>query len=123
VRSFGGYERSDWIVSPDTEIVRRVQAKCADLHEQGGNWTTEDGIEIGKMFNESADPFSLFRFVDERTGDPAVGYRTKDGREWFHILRQMRNQPGSGLLETMRGMFDGHSASGDPLPTEGATTT
>jgi hypothetical protein len=41
-----------------------------------------------------------------------VGYRTDDGREWFHILRQMRNAVGSGLLETMRGPFEGRNAAG-----------
>lgn len=93
-------------------IIQRVQSYCADLAEKGGEWTAEDGIALGNMFNEAADPFDLFTFVDEKTGHFTVGYRTDDGREWFHILRQMRNQPGSGLLETMRGPYAGHNAAG-----------
>jgi hypothetical protein len=50
-----------------------------------------------------SEPFALFRYIDERTGASDVGYRTRDGREWFHVLRQMRNTPGSGLFETMKG--------------------
>lgn len=81
------------------DIIRRVQDYCADIHEQKRDWTTEDGEAIAEMLRESPDPWALFRFMDEKTGSFMVGYKTKDGREWFHILRQMRNTPGSGLLE------------------------
>lgn len=97
----------------EAAIIQRVQAFCADIVEKrDGKWTLEDGIALGNMFNESDDAFDLFTFVDEKTGHWMVGYRTDDGREWFHILRQMRNQPGSGLLETMRGPYAGHNAAG-----------
>lgn len=99
----------------ESDIILRVQTYCADLASEGGDWTEADGIALGKMFNEAEHPFDLFRFVDEKTGHFTVGYRTRDGREWFHILRQMRNQVGSGLLETMMGPFDHHTADGRPM--------
>ena len=89
----------DYCPVEDEEIIREVQERCAEIEESGGAWTTEQGAEISAIFCKSDDPWGLFRFVDERTGLSQVGYRTRDGREWFHILRQMRNQPGSGLLE------------------------
>jgi hypothetical protein len=67
------------------------------------------------MFNEAEQPYDLFRFVDEKPGHDTVGYKTSDGVEWFYILRQMRNRVGSGLLETMRGPYDGFNASGEAL--------
>lgn len=84
------------------EIIREIQDYCADLAETGGVWTEANAVAIADLLNEDANPFELFRFIDEKPGDWRVGYRTKDGREWFHILRQMRNKPGSGLLENLR---------------------
>ena len=89
----------DYCPEEDRPIIREVQQRCADIHESGEDWTNEQAAEISAMFCKSDDPWGLFRFVDERTGTMDVGYRTKDGREWFHILRQMRNTVGSGLLE------------------------
>jgi hypothetical protein len=86
------------------EIIPLIQAYCADLHEKGDEWTPDDGAYIASLLNKDAedDPWGFFRFIDERTGDWRVGYTTKDGREWFHILRQMRNTVGSGLFENLR---------------------
>ena len=84
------------------DIIRLVQTYCADLHESGREWTTEDAEHIAGWLNRDENPGGLFRFIDEKPGDWRVGYKTKDGREWFHILRQMRNKPGSGLLENLR---------------------
>lgn len=86
---------------PREPLIREIQTYCADIHEAGRDWTEEDGAHIAAILNKSGDPWGLFRFMDERTGDSLVGYRTRDGREWFHILRQMRNQVGSGLFENM----------------------
>jgi len=92
------------------QIIREVQDYCADLHEAqqqgipGHAWSTKDAEHVASLLNRDADPVGLFRFIDERTGDWRVGYRTRDGREWLHILRQMRNTRGSGLLENL-----GHS--------------
>lgn len=88
----------DYCPPEDEKIIRRVQEECAALDETG-YWTNEDAAMISSIFCESADPWGLFRFVDERTGSYQVGYRTKDGKEWFHILRQMRNTVDCGLLE------------------------
>lgn len=100
----------------ERDIILRVKTYCADIaSEFGGEWNEHDGQTIGAMFNEAEDAFALFRFVDEKTGHWLIGYETDDGREWFHILRQMRNQVGSGLLETMRGPFDGHNAAGKEI--------
>ena len=85
------------------EIIREVQNLCADIHEhRDGNWNASDGARIAALLNGDSDPWGLFRFMDERTGDFTVGYRTKDDREWFYVLRQMRNTPGSGLFENLR---------------------
>lgn len=86
---------------PREPLIREIQTYCADIHERGDDWTEEDGKHIAELLNKSGDPWGLFRFMDERTGDSLVGYRTRDGREWFHILRQMRNTVGSGLFENM----------------------
>jgi hypothetical protein len=91
----------DYILSTDEDIVRAIQTSCADLAE-AGSWDRGDGAYIAALFNKSAAPMKLFRYVDEKTGSSDVGYRTRDGREWFHILRQMRNEAGSGLLENLR---------------------
>lgn len=99
------------------EIIEAVQNYCAELHaahvereEQYGRvdwqkaWTGEDAKHVAGLLNQASgefDPWSLFRFMDEQTGSWRVGYRTKDGREWFHILRQMRNTREGGLFETL----------------------
>jgi hypothetical protein len=85
------------------QIIQSVKAYCADLLEQDREplWTREDAEHIAGLFNQASEPWVLFVFVDEKTGSTDVGYRTKDGREWFPILRQMRNQTGSGLFEKM----------------------
>jgi hypothetical protein len=84
------------------DIIREVQTYCADLHQSGEGWTTADGEHVAALLNQDEHPGGLFRFMDEKPGDWRVGYKTKDGREWFHIMRQMRNKPGSGLLENLR---------------------
>lgn len=84
------------------EIIRNVQLRCADLLEAGAGWTPDDAREIASLINEDDNPWDLFRFMDERTGDWRVGYKTQDGREWFPILRQMRNTRDGGLFENMR---------------------
>lgn len=99
----------------ETDIIRRIQAFCAEIAERPESdakplgefnerfqWTAADGETIANWLNEADEPWDLFTFIDEKTGHFTVGYRTKDGREWFHILRQMRNTVGSGLFETMR---------------------
>lgn len=103
----------DFILNDDVEIVREIQSYCADLHDAdkdrdaawgAGNikaWNGDNAAHIAALLNRSAKPMSLFRFIDEKTGSSYVGYRTRDNREWFHILRQMRNTPGSGLLENL----------------------
>ncbi len=101
-----------YILSADEDIVREVQTYCADIADKvkalpdgwadGDDWTEADGAHIAGLLNRSENPTALFRYIDEKTGSMDVGYRTRDGREWFHILRQMRNTPGSGLLENLR---------------------
>jgi hypothetical protein len=91
----------DFILGDDAEIVRQIQDNLADIHEEGRDWNRGDATFVAALLNKSADPINLFRFMDEKTGSSYVGYRTRDGREWFHILRQMRNTPGSGLLENL----------------------
>jgi hypothetical protein len=81
----------DYILREDEELVREIQALCADISESEKDWTDADVIAVTSILNRSAKPRSLFRFIDERTGTSYVGYHTRDGREWFHILRQMRN--------------------------------
>ena len=84
------------------DLIREIQTYCADIHEQrGGEWTEKDGRHVAGLLNKDAEPWDLFRYMDEKTGSSDVGYRTKDGREWFYILRQMRNTVGSGLFENM----------------------
>jgi hypothetical protein len=90
-----------------SEIIRAVQDYCADIaeREQGDHprqWTLADAEHVAELLNEDPQPWGLFRHIDEQTGASDVGYRTRDGREYFHVLRQMRNTPGSGLLETLR---------------------
>jgi hypothetical protein len=94
-------EYYDYVLSPDGEIIRDIQTYCADIADDGEPWTTEHADEIAAMLNQSKNPRALFSFMDERTGSSYVGYRTRDGREWFHILRQMRNTRGCGLLENL----------------------
>lgn len=84
------------------DIIRGVQNYCADLLEAEEEWNEADGCIIAGMLNTSDDPWGLFRHIDEETGAIDVGYRTLDGRPWFSVLRQMRNQDGSGLLENLR---------------------
>ena len=84
------------------EIIRAIQGYCANIHAAKTDWTELDGRHIAHLLNKDDDPWGLFRFMDEKTGHFTVGYQTKDGREWFHILRQMRNTPGSGLFEGLR---------------------
>lgn len=85
------------------DIIREIQSHCADINElpkrNGQKWDVRDGEYIAELFCQDSDPWRLFRYMDEKTGASDVGYKTKDGREWFHILRQMRNQSGSGLFE------------------------
>ena len=92
----------DYILEADREIVEQIQNHCADVHESGEGWTRGDGTFVAALLNKSDNPVALFRFIDERTGSHYIGYRTRDGREWFHILRQMRNAASSGLLENLR---------------------
>lgn len=101
----------------DLEITREIQNFCADIYEQavereekfgrvdGNDWTQKDAEHVAYLLNQSDDPWGLFQHIDERTGGSDVGYRTRDGREWFHILRQMRNQRGSGLFENLPGRY------------------
>lgn len=98
---------------PRYDIIREIQNYCADLHEaqvardekfgkvDGDAWTTKDGEHVASLLCQDADPWGLFAYMDERTGASDVGYKTKDGREWFYILRQMRNRVGSGLFENL----------------------
>lgn len=91
----------DYIDAEDEHIVRLVQDFCVELAEDqaaGNDWTEEEAAHVAELFNQSESPYDLFRFVDERTGSTQVGYR-RNGKEWFHILRQMRNKRDSGLLE------------------------
>lgn len=88
------------------EIIDAVKDYCALVAERETSerhkWTSEDGEQVARLLMLDSEPFALFRYIDERTGASDVGYRTTDGREWFHVLRQMRNTPGSGLFETMQ---------------------
>jgi hypothetical protein len=88
------------------DIIREVQDYCAALAESeyaadDSQWTPENGAHVASLLCQDPDPWDLFRFMDEKTGDSMVGYRTRDGREWFYILRQMRNTVGSGLFENL----------------------
>lgn len=88
------------------DIIREVQAYCADTYEryEGADvsWMEADAKHVAEILNRDRDPWGLFAFIDEKTGHFAVGYKTKDGREWFHILRQMRNTREGGLFEYLR---------------------
>jgi hypothetical protein len=110
-----GYEYSEYILDADVQIVREIQDYCADLHDEFVEreerlgrvdgvkaWTEENAEHVAALLNRSKHPRSLFRFIDKKPGNSTyVGYQTRDGREWFHILRQMRNTRGSGLLENI----------------------
>lgn len=89
---------------PRHEIIDLIKTFCADILEKGGGWTEEDAIYIASLLNrdEHEDPWGLFQLMDEQTGSHLVGYKTTYGREWFPILRQMRNQKGSGLFENLQ---------------------
>jgi hypothetical protein len=93
----------EWMNETATGAIREIQSYCADIHEAKREWTYEDAQHIAEILNRSSDAWGLFAFIDEQTGHSLVGYRTRDGREWFHVLRQMRNQVGSGLFENMIG--------------------
>ena len=97
------------------QIIEAVQDYCADLAEANKaedakvagerGWTTENVAHVAELLNQASGEFTpvgLFRFMDEQTGSWRVGYRTKDGREWFHVLRQMRNTREGGLFEALR---------------------
>jgi hypothetical protein len=81
-------------------LIREIQNFCADLAEFG-DWNSVDGKTLASIFNQDDEPWDLFRLMDEKTGGSGIGYKTPDGREWHYILRQMRNQPGSGLFENL----------------------
>lgn len=102
------YAYRDYLPAADTDLVRQIQAICASIAERteyttnvtllpsdregpSALWGDDDVAAIAAVFAESQDPRGLFRFMDEKTGSMDVGYRTRDGREWFHILRQIRN--------------------------------
>ena len=93
------------MTNEDYNLIREIQHHCADIadleREDAYKWSEQDGAAIAALFNRSSDPWGLFQHMDERTGGSDVGYRTKDGREWFYVLRQMRNTVGSGLFENM----------------------
>jgi len=86
------------------ETIREIQDYCADLLEKDWAWTEDHARVIADMFISTGDPWALFTYMDERTGAIDVGYRTQDGREWFPILRQMRN--GSSVLLQAFGAYD-----------------
>ena len=101
------YEERQGIFKPDDEVIREVQEYCADIAERmeggGADWTPEEGAHVASLFNQARDPWGLFRFVDEKTGSTSVGYVTRQTRrEYFYVLRQMRNTRGSGLFENLR---------------------
>lgn len=105
----------DWARLPnelESDIIRRIQDFCADIAERKEDtrfnddglmfqWTVSDAEQIAGWLNAAEHPWDLFTFIDEKTGHFTVGYETSDGRDWFHILRQMRNTVGSGLFETL----------------------
>lgn len=105
-------EYYDYVVEEDENRIRAIQLMCAAIAERkawytpsviGSDrkalWNDQDVEAIVKVILGSPKPMSLFRFMDERTGSMYVGYRLKDGREWFHILRQIRNS--SSLFHEM----------------------
>ena len=87
------------------ETIREIQDYCADLLEKDWAWTEDHARAIADMFISTGDPWALFIYMDECTGASDVGYRTQDGREWFPILRQMRN--GSSTLLKCFGEYSG----------------
>jgi hypothetical protein len=89
---------------PRYDVIRDVQEYCADILEEKRAWTQEDAEHVASLFNQDDDPWGLFIHMDERTGGSDVGYQTKrTKREWFPILRQMRNTTGeAGLLEHLK---------------------
>lgn len=91
-----------YATTSQVEIIREIQTYCADIYEfRDGDWTQEDGAHVASLLCKDPDPWGLFRHIDEKTGGSDVGYTTRDGRDWFHILRQMRNEVGSGLFENL----------------------
>jgi len=84
------------------EIIHEAQNFCADLAELN-DWNNVDAKTLAKILNQDSEPWALFRLMDEKTGGPGIGYKTRDGtdREWFHIMRQMRNDPDCILLEEL----------------------
>ena len=84
-------------------IIVQVQNFCADLHEFGEGWNNVDAKTLASIFNQDEDPVGLFRLMDEKTGGSGIGYTTRDGtnREWFHIMRQMRNDRDCCLLDEL----------------------
>jgi hypothetical protein len=81
-----------------THIIGAVQSYCANIAERDTGWTTDDAAQVAAFLNEDDDPYELFRLMDETMSTR----RTSDGREWFYVMRQMRNTVGSGLLENLR---------------------
>jgi hypothetical protein len=96
----------EFIVQERMDIIREVQEYCADTWERNEGadapWVEADAKHVAELLNKDKDPWGLFAFMDEKTGHSIVGYKTRDGREWFHILRQMRNTRDSGLFEYLR---------------------
>lgn len=102
-----GVTTDGFVVTNDREeIIREIQNYCAGLLEERTKLRMAHGMIVAELLNQDDEPMALFRFIDERTGDWRVGYRTQDGREWFPILRQMRNTVGSGLFESLRSSQD-----------------
>ena len=89
---------------PRHDIIAVVKTFCADIIQEGNGWTEDDARYVASMLNrdEMDDPWGLFQLMDERTGSSMVGYKTSDGREWFPILRQMRNKRECGLFDYLR---------------------
>jgi hypothetical protein len=100
----------NYLPEEERKLVERVQALCANIAERdeyqvmtpvgkGADWAQalwgdDDVRDVAAVISESDDPIGLFRFMDEKTGSTSVGYKTSDGHQWFHILRQMRNSSG-----------------------------
>ena len=83
-------------------IIAEVQNFCADLAELK-DWNNTDARTLARIINQDSNPWDLFRLMDEKTGSPGIGYTTRDGtkREWFHIMRQMRNDPECPFLDEL----------------------
>ena len=84
------------------EVIREAQNFCADLAELN-DWNNVDAKTLARIINQDSDPVGLFRLMDEKTGAPGIGYTTRDEkkREWFHIMRQMRNDPDCVFLHEL----------------------